>query len=1732
MKKFLLVILSALMLACLCAFVACNGKGNYHTLVFRQANGVRYVCDIKSGWEVKDGTTVSFKLVIDDDAEGEPVVSIGNLSAPSSTNNDDREILTPNSKGVYSFKIKENTEVRVDGIIAKGTYNTLIFAPTPGVKYNILNDGLGNGMAVKTGTKVRFTLTVNSGYQGVPEVYANNEKIELDGNNEYSFTMNEPTTVRVEGIFREVKLNFSAANAHVRYKDENDVIIQSDVNQTRLAGETVKFKVEISVYYDSTQGYEVLGSGGQILKPDKDGFYELTLENDTAIQVSALVLEKSFTARKDGGSGTANDPFRLSKPVDLYQMAMLINDDYWTDGRYFNGYYRLENDIDFEGWQAYIIGDAQTYLSFFAGNFDGNGHTISNFVITDEWIDQETYATTYITNVGLFGYVTPTTASVPAIYNLHLENFRIEANPARYPESSSNSYETYVGGLIGLSFGASVTGCTANGIIEVTGGNYTSYVGGLIGQQMSAYSSDGSFMYYSGVTSCHSDVNIEIYGNGFVYAVGGITGLLAVGEEHVSAYVLNSYSTGYINGGLNAGGIVGYASAGTSVINCYSTGEINSYSPYEYNEGYGTDEFYKANAGGIVGRLGFNALVYNCFSMGDIYAQNSAGSRYQNLVIMDDIAAYREHGDDLRDATTYEPIVFGSMAKDSIDEDFIYNVMHWNEEDWTFEKGMPVINFAEALEFNFKVTLSATTGFGKDPGDYSLSEYRSMANWYLQQNGIPEYVDGTNGMRSYSYFFDAELKNKVPYSFIPTTNVTLYVGYADYSQVWGTYFLGDDVGSKARLELRDDGTFEYRNGALNITSVYTWDGEQIVLLTTYLGELSTRITSLEQGYKDYYLSSLYNFSATVDTDSHALNIVGGYVQEVEIEMTEDGIAYVSTGEIFYLFEEGDSLKGVKIIDDFHYGEYYDGSTVYAFYGNGTGTKGETTFTYIYNESGKTLSITYADSSTPVTANIDSDGYVTTINSQSVKPFDGFTGTWEREFTLNDSYHFDGKGMNSGTGNWTYTDNLGSTSAGTYTINSDGVLTANGSAGFTAKINENGFLVITKNSQDYVYYADGSFAGEWYYNQSVKDGSTTVTVTINLTLNGISQDGYGTAKAVYGTGEKYDLDYTASVKDDTKTIYIYNGVSKFAELTFDKSSNLLTGELEGRPGRVAAYDNFRGTWVSENSALETVTFNGIGYYNLPGDAKTHDIAISGTVQLDGKSAGKYSINRGTMTGKYTYNGVEYTLKYNESTGYIDVTASGVTGFTLQPRDEWYTHQLIDEEGYVYSFDGRGRLPNGGKMTADNGEGTSRSYTYKLDDAGTITVTVDGGSYSGGTISIADVNGKKVFQFARTSGGNISLTRHTPFTGKWAIGGERGTIEIDKIYADNTAEGKYTVSEFNGSALSDREENINLTYDLAGGFMTFELDGETYYINAVTSGTATELSIGPDNSTTSAINSICINSELKDEYAGKIYKVYDPEKEKDTGETLIFDGLSKSVFRGGTVVLYNAKHEAVTGYNYTIDELGVVRFIVRNSYFYMVPWNVAHKLSYTVLYYVHVGEEYFAILQTDWLRGVTATDTENENISYEFNGGGGVTKHTKGSEDVKYTYIILIEDNLTGKHVIGLSEDNGATYKYSVTLVKNKVEDKSEWKATVKEADDLFGLAVNNAGSDEEYFLFDGVSRVICFTAQGTVVEYTYKIVSEINGVVVLSFKLDEQVFVATLDRSSENAEDWTITLTKA
>ena len=1599
MKKILLTILSVILLVCAGSAIACSrkGGGNYHALTFYKANGVTYVSSINSGkgfsngkWEVKDGATVTFTVDLAADAVGDLVVYA----------NDD--VLAANDKGAYSVKVTADTDIIVDGIDAVGDYNRLTVASTPGVVVNFLNvadDGsvLKNGMMVRVGTVVQFSLTKGEGYYGTPVVYANDDVITPAGD-VYSFKMSAPTKIKIEGIQKSISLTFNKGDNRVNYIGLDGLPYDTDTKIEVEHGDEIVFDLKISVYYDIEAGYEVMANT-TIISPQSDGHYHVTIEDDITISVAKLVQDKAFIARKEG-SGTKDDPYRLSRPIDLYEMAMRINDEFYT-GLFSNDYYELEADIDLDGEQLFVIGDGNTGYSYFGGHFDGKGHTISNYYIVDTRIEQEEFNPLYLTNVGLFGYVMPGANRAPVIKNLKLDNFRITANANRTAVDLED-YTLCVGALAGATYGAQITNVSAtNGRIQVTGGkDRGAYVGGLIGQQFAEFGSDtANYKFDSAVISCMTDVDISTSPDptSYVYATGGISGALIVGDEHYTAYILNSYSKGDVEGGQNAGGIVGYAYNHSAVANCYSTGRVRSIitlSSDDYLE-----SVYYATAGGIVGYAEYSSVISNSFSMGDVSAKSTkTGAKYTRssgtVGAWDDNSALT-NADSL--LPTFKNLYGNCDSTITVNAAFI-NGLGWSDKDWIISSGLPKLN-PDAAKPSITVNFS-TDNQSVSLNPVTLDAYKSLAGWGV--DGVIEEFVGSGTCRSYGYFFDAELEHKVPRSFVITSDTTLYVGYADYTQVTGIYYLGDSVREVITLELTDDGKAVYRDGALNQTGYYSWDGETLIIYYSVLGVL----TDLEfnSDLIEYYFGSYYIFTGKIEGD--VLSIYGGDIDE--IEFSAQGPYY--TGNVIYLFD--DPLHAYKKVDGFQYGSYYFGSGEYTFFGNRTGIYisggDEKIFTYQFGDNKLTLTF---DGGTEE-ATVDGNGYVTAVKTDSVTPFDEFKGTWEKSYETDKKYTFDGKNK------WTY-NGYGTTDTGSYSVDG-GVLNA---GSFTAKIVD-GLLVITSGGKEVTYYREGSFTGQWYFNGVSSQG---FEIAVGITFGGIDEKGYGTALVEYSTGTQYEVTYEYSVENDTKFVLLFHEDLVFGELVYSDTNLTLVGKFDGQTARFTAYDALIGKWVTDSTDITSLEFNGGGFYNgiyeLDGDRVTGSMSVKGTVRVNGGSRVNYTLNRTTQTGSFTYNSVVYSISYNETTGLVDVTPDGGSVFHLALPDSWSGRELKDGAGNIYTFDGRGGLPDGGKISVSNGD----SYNYKISD-GDITVT-------GGTFAKGIHDGHSVFVLT-VSGDSKYLTYNTPFIGEWVVGGVSGTLTIGEIYADDTATASYTL--YKKSAIE-----LNLTYNADENYLTYEVDNTVYSITISKVGSNYQLSFEGVNGSVA-----CIPEALTDEMKGKVFFVLGENGNPD-GREIVFDGLGEYTYANGTAVVLGANGVVEETFIYRRNTYGDWTLIYNyNNYVYnyvLVGFENNNKFDGEVLFSLIDGEgKYYAAIVPDGFYNFRVKDADNADAYYVFNGYGSV-KFVSGGTTVIYGYELINSDATNYKYTFKFTDNNSGEV-FTAVLDLSVSEDRWNIKKT--------------------------------------------------------------------------------------
>ena len=231
------------------------------------------------------------------------------------------------------------------------------------------------------------------------------------------------------------------------------------------------------------------------------------------VDVAAL---PEYAADADISTGAA---YKISTEESLRAFAAAVKAD---DG---NGTYAhagvtlyLAGDIALTGtWTP--VGSTATYVGdFFAGTFDGCGHTISGLNVQGQ---------------GLFAAI-----NQAAIRNLNVSG-------------TVNSTVSYVGGIVGKVQAGTIENCSFSG--SVSSSKSKAYVGGIAGGLNSANVT---------ISGCANTADVT----------GGYAGgILGYGKKTIA--IRDCYNTGSITGSDKAGGIVGQLQKGT-IENCYSIGDI------------------------------------------------------------------------------------------------------------------------------------------------------------------------------------------------------------------------------------------------------------------------------------------------------------------------------------------------------------------------------------------------------------------------------------------------------------------------------------------------------------------------------------------------------------------------------------------------------------------------------------------------------------------------------------------------------------------------------------------------------------------------------------------------------------------------------------------------------------------------------------------------------------------------------------------------------------------------------------------------------------------------------------------------------------------------------------------------------------------------------------------------------------------------------------------------------
>lgn len=292
---------------------------------------------------------------------------------------------------------------------------------------------------------------------------------------------------------------------------------------------------------------------------------------------------------------------------ELYTAKDLKNVAYYLDGNY-----KLMADINLGGAEWTPIGDE---TAPFTGNFNGNGHTVSNFKIT------------ITTNSAAFFGVNDGTIRNLNIINANITKGNIYSAILVGKNGGSISYcsssgdikaaSTYVGGLVGYNENGSISFSSSSGNITAN----SLYIGGLVG--FVNKTANSTFTY--DISDCYSTaiINKDTSYNASIIYSGGLVGYVK-GSEKQSCLIANSYAKCDLSISITCksafetytqrtyvGGLIGHSEYTTYRRN-YSLGTIVSSSELSCSRENGTvtysSELY---IGGFIGYSNSDELYNN-----------------------------------------------------------------------------------------------------------------------------------------------------------------------------------------------------------------------------------------------------------------------------------------------------------------------------------------------------------------------------------------------------------------------------------------------------------------------------------------------------------------------------------------------------------------------------------------------------------------------------------------------------------------------------------------------------------------------------------------------------------------------------------------------------------------------------------------------------------------------------------------------------------------------------------------------------------------------------------------------------------------------------------------------------------------------------------------------------------------------------------------------------------------
>ncbi len=316
--------------------------------------------------------------------------------------------------------------------------------------------------------------------------------------------------------------------------------------------------------------------------------------------LTAFFLSAITSFAQLGGSGTFNDPYRITTCDELQMMELHLG-SYWI----------LMNDIDCANTQTGLgqwtstgfrcVGDSSTP---FTGNFNGKCYAINNLYINNP---SKKYN-------GLFGYTNNATVTSVKVINSLIKGGSFTAAiigsklSTTLDDCFSSGYVSgwdWTGGIVGKSDNYQGTQAMITNAFSHTVVNGHDYTGGVVGQ-ITTFQGGGSYC-----NSCWATCNVT--GNNYTGGVAGECGTYQGG----GAQLLNCYAKGKVSGKDAVGGLVGdmgpVMGGGSYIIKSYAMGAVSG----------------QTNVGGLAGKNGPNSgggsQVYDSYARGSVTGTTNVG---------------------------------------------------------------------------------------------------------------------------------------------------------------------------------------------------------------------------------------------------------------------------------------------------------------------------------------------------------------------------------------------------------------------------------------------------------------------------------------------------------------------------------------------------------------------------------------------------------------------------------------------------------------------------------------------------------------------------------------------------------------------------------------------------------------------------------------------------------------------------------------------------------------------------------------------------------------------------------------------------------------------------------------------------------------------------------------------------------------------------------------------------